>query len=79
MYLIGIQEALREEYIQYWQEQDEVPCVGLAIIKGRYWNRSISSVHCDGTSRGVSWVWYCIPTRYLTYNRRGICMQFSLK
>ena len=61
-----------KSYVDYWKCHDAA-CVGTSRIgKGR-----ICSVHEDGTTREGPWWTMYIPHKWVTYNRKGLCIGIS--
>lgn len=53
-----------------WENQVYPACVGFARCNGKiqeYWN--------DMTYRKVKWYYNYIPSRYLTYNQKGVTIK----
>ena len=53
-----------------WKEQVYTACVGLSKVNGKieeYWN--------DMTYRKVKWYYNYIPSRYLTFNQKGVIIR----
>ena len=63
---------MKQEYIDYWKKHHP-PCVGTSRIgKGR-----VCSVHADGTTRTGPWWTRFVPSRYITFNKKGLCIDIS--
>lgn len=58
------------EYIEYWN-QHKASCVGLSRI-GKKW----SAVYADGKTIPCSFIWSYIPSMFIGYNKKGICLKW---
>ena len=63
---------MKQEYIDYWKKH-KVPCVGVSRIGNGRWE----SIHADGQTRRGAWWTRCIPQKYITWNRKGLCLDLS--